>query len=208
MAPAGWCAPRRCGSGARTSCAPRRRSGAGRLRIAVRHLLPNVAAPILVAGTLGVGDVILLEAGLTYLGLGIRPPTPSLGGMVLDSRSVFVDGAVDEHLSRPRHRADGPVGQPRRRRAARCPRSPERMTPLLEVRDLRVSFPAGGGRTIHPVDGVSFSARARSHARAGRRIGLRQEPHRPGAAAPRAAARPRGRLQRDPARGQGPHVVR
>ena len=64
--------------------------GAGRLRIALRHLLPNVAAPILVAGTLGVGDVILLEAGLTYLGLGIRPPTPSLGGMVLDSRSVFV----------------------------------------------------------------------------------------------------------------------
>jgi peptide/nickel transport system permease protein len=64
--------------------------GAGRLRIALRHLLPNVVAPILVAGTLGVGDVILLEAGLTYLGLGIRPPTPSLGGMVLDSRSVFV----------------------------------------------------------------------------------------------------------------------
>jgi len=64
--------------------------GAGRLRIALHHLLPNVAAPILVAGTLGVGDVILLEAGLTYLGLGIRPPTPSLGGMVLDSRSVFV----------------------------------------------------------------------------------------------------------------------
>lgn len=63
--------------------------GAGRLRIAFRHLLPNVAGPILVAGTLGVGDVILLEAGLTYLGLGIRPPTPSLGGMVLDSRSVF-----------------------------------------------------------------------------------------------------------------------
>jgi peptide/nickel transport system permease protein len=64
--------------------------GAGRLRIAFRHLLPNVAAPILVAGTLGVGDVILLEAGLTYLGLGIRPPTPSLGGMVLESRAVFV----------------------------------------------------------------------------------------------------------------------
>ncbi len=63
--------------------------GAGRMRIALRHLLPNVAAPILVAGTLGVGDVILLEAGLTYLGLGVRPPTPTLGGMVLDSRAVF-----------------------------------------------------------------------------------------------------------------------
>jgi peptide/nickel transport system permease protein len=63
--------------------------GAGHLRIGLRHLLPNVTAPILVAGTLGVGDVILLEAGLTFLGLGIRPPTPSLGGMVLDSRAVF-----------------------------------------------------------------------------------------------------------------------
>ncbi len=43
----------------------------------------------MVAATLGVGDVILLEAGLTYLGLGIRPPTPTLGGMVLDNRSIL-----------------------------------------------------------------------------------------------------------------------
>ena len=63
--------------------------GAGRWRIAFRHLLPNVAGPVLVAATLGVGDVILLEAGLSFLGLGVRPPTPSLGGMILESRSVF-----------------------------------------------------------------------------------------------------------------------
>jgi peptide/nickel transport system permease protein len=63
--------------------------GANRLRVALRHLLPNVAGTVVVAATLGVGDVILLEAGLTYLGLGIRPPTPTLGGMVLDNRSIL-----------------------------------------------------------------------------------------------------------------------
>ena len=55
----------------------------------MRHLLPNVAGPILVAATLGVGDVILLEAGLSYLGIGVRPPTPSWGGMILDARPLL-----------------------------------------------------------------------------------------------------------------------
>ena len=64
--------------------------GASRWRLAFRHYLPNVAGPVLVAATLGVGDVILLEAGLSFLGLGVRPPTPSLGGMIFESRSVAV----------------------------------------------------------------------------------------------------------------------
>jgi len=64
--------------------------GAGSGRIIVRHLLPNAAGPLLVAATLGVGDVILLEAGLSFLGLGIQPPTPSWGGMVLDARPLMV----------------------------------------------------------------------------------------------------------------------
>ena len=63
--------------------------GSGPWRIAFRHLLPNVAGPVLVAATLGIGDVMLLEAGLSFLGLGVRPPTPSLGGMIQESRSVF-----------------------------------------------------------------------------------------------------------------------
>jgi peptide/nickel transport system permease protein len=63
--------------------------GAGPGRIILRHLLPNVAGPILVAATLGVGDVILLEAGLSYLGIGVRPPTPSWGGMILDARPLL-----------------------------------------------------------------------------------------------------------------------
>lgn len=64
--------------------------GASRRRIIFRHLLPNTAGPLLVAATLGVGDVILLEAGLSFLGLGVQPPTPSWGGMILDARSVLV----------------------------------------------------------------------------------------------------------------------
>lgn len=64
--------------------------GARRGRIIFRHLLPNTAGPLLVAATLGVGDVILLEAGLSFLGLGVQPPTPSWGGMILDAKSVLV----------------------------------------------------------------------------------------------------------------------
>jgi peptide/nickel transport system permease protein len=64
--------------------------GARRRRIIFRHLLPNVLGPLLVTATLAIGDVILLEAGLSFLGLGIQPPTPSWGGMILDSKEVLV----------------------------------------------------------------------------------------------------------------------
>jgi peptide/nickel transport system permease protein len=64
--------------------------GARRARVMLRHLLPNTLGPLLVAATLGVGDVILLEAGLSFLGLGIQPPTPSWGGMILDAKPVLI----------------------------------------------------------------------------------------------------------------------
>lgn len=60
--------------------------GASGPRIIFRHLIPNTAGPIAVSATLGVADVILLEAGLSFLGLGVQPPTPSWGGMILDAR--------------------------------------------------------------------------------------------------------------------------
>ena len=59
-------------------------------RVILRHLLPNTLGPLLVTATLGVGNVILLEAGLSFLGLGIQPPTPSWGGMILDARPILV----------------------------------------------------------------------------------------------------------------------
>jgi len=58
--------------------------GVGKLRIILRHLLPNAIGPVTVAATLGMGHMILIEAGLSYLGVGIRPPTASLGRMIGD----------------------------------------------------------------------------------------------------------------------------
>jgi peptide/nickel transport system permease protein len=65
--------------------------GTSPFRILVRHVLPNVAAPALVAATLGIANVILLEAGLSYLGIGVRPPTASWGGIIQDGAEQVSD---------------------------------------------------------------------------------------------------------------------
>ena len=62
----------------------------GRVRVLVRHVLPNAAGPLLVAATLGVADAALAEATLSFLGLGVQPPTPSLGGMVAGGRDALI----------------------------------------------------------------------------------------------------------------------
>ena len=59
--------------------------GAGPARVIFRHILPNAAAPIIVSAALGIGNVILLEAGLSFLGVGVPPPAPSWGNMIGDS---------------------------------------------------------------------------------------------------------------------------
>ena len=59
--------------------------GASDVRIAARHLLPNALAPLIVATTLAIPTAIFAEAGLSFLGIGINEPTPSLGKMVADS---------------------------------------------------------------------------------------------------------------------------
>jgi peptide/nickel transport system permease protein len=58
--------------------------GASRRRILVRHLLPNLISPIVVAATLGVAHVIVLEAGLSYLGIGVPQPLASWGNIIYD----------------------------------------------------------------------------------------------------------------------------
>jgi peptide/nickel transport system permease protein len=65
--------------------------GASPFRILVRHVLPNVAAPALVSATLGIANVILLEAGLSYLGIGVRPPTASWGAIIQDGAEQVSD---------------------------------------------------------------------------------------------------------------------
>jgi peptide/nickel transport system permease protein len=64
--------------------------GSSNGRIIFRHLLPNALAPVIVAATFGIAGAILLEAGLSFLGLGVQPPTPSWGNMLTDARSLTV----------------------------------------------------------------------------------------------------------------------
>jgi len=59
--------------------------GAGSGRVIFRHVLPNAAAPIIVSAALGVGNVLLLEASLSFLGIGVKPPDPTWGNMIADN---------------------------------------------------------------------------------------------------------------------------
>lgn len=65
--------------------------GFSRGRILFRHLLPNAAGPIIVVATLGIGNAIVLEAGLSFLGLGVQAGTPSWGSMVNEGRDYLTD---------------------------------------------------------------------------------------------------------------------
>ncbi|MCZ8521681.1 MULTISPECIES: oligopeptide ABC transporter permease [Paenibacillus] len=59
-------------------------------RILFGHILPNVAGPIIVGATFGMASAILSEAGLSFLGMGVQPPTPSWGNMLTDAQSLTV----------------------------------------------------------------------------------------------------------------------
>ena len=63
--------------------------GASDARLILRHLLPNALAPVLVSATLGVAGAILLESGLSFLGLGIQPPTATWGVMLADGKDYL-----------------------------------------------------------------------------------------------------------------------
>ncbi len=64
-------------------------TGVRRGRILVRHLLPQLASTIIVWGTLGIATNVMLEASLSYLGIGVQPPTPSWGGMIQQAQSYY-----------------------------------------------------------------------------------------------------------------------
>lgn len=65
--------------------------GAGHARIIWRHILPNALSPIVVGVTLAVGNAIIIESSLSFLGLGVQPPTPTWGNMLQDGRSDMVN---------------------------------------------------------------------------------------------------------------------
>lgn len=65
--------------------------GAGRARLLGHHVLRNVLTPVIAAAALGVGNAIMLEAGLSFLGLGVQPPAPSWGNMIASGRDALVN---------------------------------------------------------------------------------------------------------------------
>lgn len=66
-----------------------RATGASPARVLVRHILPHAMSPLLVAATLGVGQVIVIEAGLSFLGHGVAPPAATWGGLIRDGREII-----------------------------------------------------------------------------------------------------------------------
>ncbi len=63
--------------------------GATDWRMIARHILPNVMSPLVVGATLGVGNAILIESSLSFLGLGVQPPVPTWGNMLMDAQSTM-----------------------------------------------------------------------------------------------------------------------
>ena len=66
--------------------------GSSNRRILLRHILPNTVAPIIVMGTVSVSYAILAEASLSFLGLGVKPSTPTWGLILSDARTFFSRG--------------------------------------------------------------------------------------------------------------------
>jgi peptide/nickel transport system permease protein len=95
VAVVGWTTVARLVRGAALSLRERpfveaaRAQGAGHGRIMLVHVLPNLVSPLIVATTLSVGNVILLESVLSFLGLGIQPPLPSWGNMLTNAQELI-----------------------------------------------------------------------------------------------------------------------
>ena len=172
-------------------------------RILFREILPNIGAPILVQASVGVAFGVVIEAGLSFLGLGVQPPTPSLGVIMADGREYFQRGPwvltlsglfISIALLGLNLLGDGirDLIDPRLREriAAMTPAQP-----LVEIRNLQVRFPRRRRRdrgrprrrSHHP---------ARRGARGDRRVRLGQDGQHDGAAA--ASARQRAGHRRCP----------
>lgn len=65
--------------------------GVGTVRTLFKHILPHLTSTLMVFGTLGISATVLLEASLSFLGVGVQPPTPSWGGIINESQSYFLN---------------------------------------------------------------------------------------------------------------------
>ena len=151
-------------------------SGRGPLAIMARHVLPNIAGPLVVALSLWIATAIRLEAALSFLGLGAQPPAPSWGNMIRDGHERPGGRSLAGGVRRRGHHPRRAGLQHGRRRAARParPGAGDVSEPLLEVDDLRVHLFTDRG-VVRAVDGVGFRAGRGRVAGHRRRIRLRQD---------------------------------
>ena len=105
--------------------------GAGHMRILFRHIAPHLLPSAIVWGTLGVATTVLLEATLSFLGVGVQPPQPSWGNIIYESQSYFQAAPVARVHSRRDHSRDRALLQSGRRRAARPARPDPAGTRLM-----------------------------------------------------------------------------
>jgi peptide/nickel transport system permease protein len=159
--------------------------GVGRVRLLLRHVLPNIAEPLVINTTLGAGNALLAFAGLSFLGLGIQQPAYDWGRMLNEGLgriyvnpaaalapgvAVVLAGLAFTLLGEAAasvvglRTTVGLTGRAGRRAPAPVPTATGTAAApgpevLLRVRDLTVAFPVAGG-WVTPVDGVSFDVRA------------------------------------------------
>ncbi|MGH4001455.1 MAG: dipeptide/oligopeptide/nickel ABC transporter permease/ATP-binding protein [Pseudonocardiaceae bacterium] len=153
-------------------------AGAGRLRLLVRHILPNISEPLIVNATIGAGGALLAFAGLSFLGLGVQSPDYDWGRLLNQGLSriylnpaaalgpgvaVVVAGLAFNLFGETAAAAVGGRAtvrgeKPRRSRtpATAAPPEEDGHQPVLAVEKLQVSFPASRG-PVKPVRGVSFT---------------------------------------------------
>jgi len=168
----------------RNYVAAARIAGVGRFRLLVRHVLPNIAEPLIVNATIGAGGALLAFAGLSFLGLGVQAPSYDWGRLLGDGLNgiyvhpeaalapgvaVVVAGLAFNLFGEAVAKGVGltsAIGRiPLGRIAARPVASvadvqaePADTDAVLDVRDLSVTFPGANG-PVRPVRGVSFSVR-------------------------------------------------
>ena len=173
------------GVAAREYVAAARIAGVGRVRVLLRHVLPNIAEPLVVNATIGAGGALLAFAGLSFLGLGVQAPSydwgrllyEGVGSLYVNAGAALAPGAavllaglafnlfgesVAKLVGVSTVVRQVPVGVARPGGAVGVPDAGthddgDRSAVVLDVRELEVAFPGPDGRPVRPVRGVTFT---------------------------------------------------